>query len=84
MNKCDCGFSEDDLEFCENGIVYSDIFRGIQESPCNCICHGNVVALRPKPAVKPPCSECGTTGTHKMDCSKPYWDGVKERELVAA
>lgn len=48
---CDCGFDEDDLEFCANGIVYSDMFRKLVESPCNCICHGNVIAFRPKTPV---------------------------------
>lgn len=48
---CDCGFDEDGLEFCTHGIIYSDVFRRIIETECNCICHGNVIALRPKDPV---------------------------------
>jgi len=44
-SPCDCGFSEDDLEFCFNGMIHSDLFRRIIETPCNCICHGVDVAL---------------------------------------
>ena len=43
---CDCGFGEDDLEFCFNGMIHSDLFRRIIETPCDCICHGSVIALK--------------------------------------
>lgn len=50
VNPCDCGFSEDDLEFCFNGMIHSDLFRRIIETPCNCICHGVPVTLEfPEP-----------------------------------
>lgn len=49
---CDCGFDEDGLEFCTNGIVYSDVFRRIIETVCECDCHSSVGAVIPiKPKV---------------------------------
>ena len=49
---CECGFSEDGLEFCANGIVYSDMFRRLVETPCECDCHSSVAAVVPiKPKV---------------------------------
>lgn len=80
-SPCDCGFDADGLEFCTNGIVYSDVFRRIIESPCECDCHSSVAAVVPiKPKVLP-CRECRTVGYHKMDCTMR---GAAERVLVAA
>ena len=42
---CECGFDEDDLEFCANGIVYSDLFRRLVETKCECDCHSSVAAV---------------------------------------
>lgn len=78
---CNCGFDEDGLEFCSNGIVYSDIFRRIVETVCECDCHSLVAAVVPiKPKVFV-CHECRGQNEHKMDCSRSV---VTERELVAA
>lgn len=80
---CRCGFDEDDLEFCDKGIVYSDIFRGIQEAVCECDCHNSVAAVIPiKPKVLV-CSECRMQTTHKMDCTRGRVVH-EDRELVAA
>lgn len=84
QNPCDCGFDESGLEFCENGIIHSDIFRRIIETECNCICHGSVIPLHPVTPIKPVCPQCGMSGQHKLQCTQEYWDGIKERELVAA
>lgn len=44
---CECGFDDDDLEFCANGIVYSDLFRRLVETVCECDCHSSVAAVVP-------------------------------------
>lgn len=80
---CRCGYDDDDLEFCLDGIVYSDIFRGIQENVCECDCHNLVAAVIPiKPKVMV-CHECRMHSGHKMDCTKGRVV-YEERELVAA
>ena len=48
QNPCDCGFDPDGMEYCLEGLVISDMFRKEIIVDCNCICHGSVIAFRPK------------------------------------
>lgn len=71
------------MEFCTNGIIYSDVFRKIIETICECDCHSpvaSVVPIKPKVLV---CRECRMQNGHKMDCTRGRVVHT-ERELVAA
>jgi hypothetical protein len=78
-----CSCKEYDLFMCVDGDIYGpcswdDCYGACQyDGKCGCVCHGNVVALRP-PLI---CVECRGHGFHKMDCSR---DRVFDKELIVA
>lgn len=50
---CYCGYSDDDELLCIKGTVHLLHWSGLYVGQkCNCVCHGNVIALRPKEPVE--------------------------------